>query len=160
MLHSDIKHVGTFDALFKQDIRLLLLSAESGKRSSAIYKLLKAVHTVLKKGYCNYMMEPNPSFWPAGHYGDQDWPYAIVTEYKSQLSNVMPTLPVVVEAMVKARFGLTEHEHLTFDADVKALAFADASREIIQGSNISQQAAGKRCAENSPIEDFMRFTAF
>lgn len=154
------KHAGTFDALFMQDILLLLLNPESGKRSSEIDKLLKAFHTVLKKGGCIYMMEPNPSFWLAGRYGDEERPYAIVTEYRSQLFNVMPTLPVVVAAMAMAGFGLTEYEHPTFEADAKAIASADASCEISQPSNISQQAANKKYADNFPIWDFMRFTAF
>jgi SAM-dependent methyltransferase len=131
-----------FDALFMQDILLLLLNPEDGKESGGISQLLKLFFQVLKPGGCIYMMEPNPIFWLAGRYGDSANPYAVVTEYRTQQFNVMPILPSVVDAMAEAGFGLTEYLHPTHAAN----------------TNGTKAAPDHDYADRFPIWDFMRFT--
>jgi 2-polyprenyl-3-methyl-5-hydroxy-6-metoxy-1,4-benzoquinol methylase len=134
------KQSDQFDALFMQDILLLLLNPEDGKKSEGVSKMLTLFYKILKGGGCIYMMEPNPSFWLAGRYGDTSKPYAIVTEYREQCFNVMPNLTTVVQAMAEAGFGLTEYLHPTFS------------------QNSEEAALAHSFADRFPIWDFMRFT--
>jgi hypothetical protein len=56
-------------------------------------------------------MEPNASFFLAGRYGDPEDPFAVVTEYRKQTFNVVPTLPEIVEHMRRAGFALWDYRH-------------------------------------------------
>jgi 2-polyprenyl-3-methyl-5-hydroxy-6-metoxy-1,4-benzoquinol methylase len=107
----------TFDHIFMQDILLLLINPEGGEQEADTQELLRLFHESLKPGGSIYMMEPDPVFWLAGRYGDPAHPYAVVTEYQQQLFNVMPTLPVVIDTMAKANFGMTQYTHPAYQTD-------------------------------------------
>ncbi|MBK9140884.1 MAG: class I SAM-dependent methyltransferase [Candidatus Melainabacteria bacterium] len=112
---------GEFDAIFMQDVLLLLVNPEDGSASLDITQLLKLLRQSLKNGGSLYLMEPNATFWLASYYGDSGRPYAIVTEYMNRLFNVMPILPVIIDVMSKAGLALIEYEHPRPPQDTKSL---------------------------------------
>jgi len=100
-----------FDMIFMQDVFLLLFEQVSGGAIKGLDQLLKLFHEALKPMGKLYTMEPNCVFFLAGRYGDPQNPYAIVTEYRNQVFNIVPPLTRVIEKMGQAGFGLVEYLH-------------------------------------------------
>ena len=66
---------------------------------------------LLRAGGSFCAMEPNPSYWLAGRYGDPAQPYAVVTEYRNPVFNVAPTLDRLLPVMAQAGFALKDLRH-------------------------------------------------
>jgi SAM-dependent methyltransferase len=102
---------GSCRLVYLQDTLLLLLFPESGRPSLEIPRLLSSFRRVLGADGRLCAMEPNPVFWLAGRYGDPEFPYAIVTEYRRPNFNVAPTLDRVLPVLASAGFALVEYRH-------------------------------------------------
>lgn len=101
----------SFDLIYLQDTLLLLLKPEAGQPSPLLGDLLTGFRRVLAPGGRLCAMEPNAIFWTAGRYGDQESPYAVVTEYRRPVFNVAPTLDQVLDATAAAGFALRRLMH-------------------------------------------------
>lgn len=101
----------SYDLIYMQDTLLLLLEPESGSPSSLLPDVMRAFHRLLRPEGSLCAMEPNPTFWLANRYGNETQPYAVVTEYRSPVFNVAPTLDRVLALMARAGFALRAFEH-------------------------------------------------
>ena len=131
---------GKFDAVFMQDVLLLLLKPESGKPIGVLPELLRSIRNCLGLGGKLFTMEPNAAFFLAGRYGDPQNPYAIVSEYQNSVFNVVPNLSEIVNTMSAAGFSLAEYQ-------------------IPKSSSLNPDLAGKNFCNNFAIWDFMCFLA-
>jgi SAM-dependent methyltransferase len=101
----------SIDLIYLQDTLLLLLHPESGLPSTLISKLFRSFGRVLTSEGELAAMEPNAIFWLAGRYGDHDAPYAVITEYRNQVFNVVPNLGEILAPLAAVGFGLVEYCH-------------------------------------------------
>ena len=101
----------SINLIYLQDTLLLLLNPEGGLPSEVLFDLFQAFRRILTPDGEICAMEPNATFWLAGRYGDNDAPYAVVTEYRNHVFNVAPNLGEMLEPLAKAGFGLVEYCH-------------------------------------------------
>jgi SAM-dependent methyltransferase len=127
---------GSLDLIYLQDTLLLLINPENGVASNELSELLAAFRRVLSQKGELCAMEPNAIFWLAGRYGSQAKPYAVVTEYRHPVFNVVPTLGEMLKPLAEAGFALIEYCH----------------PEHTDKTHIDY-----RYAEEFPIWDFLKF---
>jgi SAM-dependent methyltransferase len=101
----------SINLIYLQDTLLLLCNPEGGVPSSILSELFQAFRRVLTPDGELAAMEPNPIFWLAGRYGDQEYPYAVVTEYRNHIFNVVPNLGEMLAPLAASGFGLVEYCH-------------------------------------------------
>lgn len=101
----------SIDLIYLQDTLLLLLHPESGLPSTLLSELFRAFRRVLTPDGELLAMEPNAIFWLAGRYGAPDAPYAVVTEYRNHVFNVVPNLGEILIPLAGAGFALVEYCH-------------------------------------------------
>jgi SAM-dependent methyltransferase len=102
---------GSINLIYLQDTLLLLLNPEGGVPSDILSELFKAYRRVLTPDGELCAMEPNSIFWLAGRYGESDNPYAVVTEYRNHVFNVVPNLGEMLQPLAETGFGLVEYCH-------------------------------------------------
>jgi len=105
------KEAGSFDLVYLQDTLMLLLHPEFSEASPLLPVLFAGFRRLLRAGGSFCAMEPNPSYWLAGRYGDPAQPYAVVTEYRNPVFNVAPTLDRLLPVMAQAGFALKDLRH-------------------------------------------------
>lgn len=101
----------SINLIYLQDTLLLLLNPEGGVPSDILSELFQAFRRVLTPDGELFAMEPNAIFWLAGRYGNPEAPYAIVTEYRNHVFNVVPNLGEILAPLADAGFGLVEYCH-------------------------------------------------
>jgi hypothetical protein len=115
---------------------LLLMRPESEVLGTSLNKLFQAFRRVLSGKGELCAMEPNAVFWLAGRYGPRSAPFAIVTEYRHPVFNVVPTLGEMLAPLANAGFALVEYCH---------------------PEHCDHAHAGHAYASEFPIWDFLRF---
>lgn len=113
---DSIEHLNNLNAksinlIYLQDTLLLLLNPKDGLPSDVLSGLFQAFRRILVDGGEINAMEPNATFWLAGRYGDPKAPFAIVTEYRNHVFNVVPNLGEMIYPFANAGFGLVEYTH-------------------------------------------------
>lgn len=101
----------SINLIYIQDTLLLLCNPEDGAPSSILSELFQAFRRVLVPEGELAAMEPNSIFWLAGRYGDQENPYAVITEYRNHIFNVVPNLGEMLIPLAASGFGLVEYCH-------------------------------------------------
>lgn len=101
----------SINLIYLQDTLLLLLNPKDGLPSEVLSELFRAFRRILADGGEINAMEPNATFWLAGRYGDSKSPFAIVTEYRNHVFNVVPNLGEMIFPLANAGFGLVEYTH-------------------------------------------------
>jgi SAM-dependent methyltransferase len=101
----------SIDLIYLQDTLLLLLNPEGGLPSEILSELFQAFRRVLTSDGELAAMEPNAIFWLAGRYGNHETPYAVITEYRNHIFNVVPNLGDMLAPLANAGFGLVEYCH-------------------------------------------------
>jgi SAM-dependent methyltransferase len=101
----------SIDLIYLQDTLLLLLNPENGIPSTILSGLFQAFRRVLASDGEIAAMEPNAVFWLAGRYGKHEAPYAVITEYRNHIFNVVPNLGDMLKPLAEAGFGLVKYCH-------------------------------------------------
>ena len=101
----------SYDYITFQDTLLLLLEPDNGKVSHLLEDLFIQFHRILKPDGRLCAMEPNSLFWLSNRFGDQNQPYAVITEYYNSIFNVVPNLEKLMRFMKIVGFVLRDFKH-------------------------------------------------
>jgi len=101
----------SFDLIYLQDTLLLLINPEVGEASPCLQDLIIEFRRLIGSEGRLCAMEPNPIFWLANRYGDQNRPYAVITEYRHAIFNVAPYLDEILQILGRGGFALKNVQH-------------------------------------------------
>ncbi len=99
------------DIIYLQDTLLLLMNPENGLKNKDLHKLISTFKEILSDDGEIFAMEPNAIFWLSSRYGDDAKPFTIITEYRNQVFNVVPTIGEFISLFSNAGFGLSSLCH-------------------------------------------------
>ncbi len=99
----------SYDIVYMSDTFLLLNSSPDDLTASI--PLLTELSRLINRGGRVILFEPNAVFWLASRMGGPNSQVAIISEYRSPLYNVAPTIDRVVTAFGKVGLALSEYVH-------------------------------------------------